>query len=122
LKEGYTDEKEEADRKKMEQNAAKQSEEEKKKRLQQLKREKSTKINQRIKELVSKKPDITDKAIADLRDSPLVKVVIDQKEEKLGRSLEVEDFRKDKMLREMVKSKIVESEKAFFKDILEEYK
>ena len=122
LKNGYTDEKEEADRKKMSQSVSKQSEEEKKKRFQELKREKSTKINQRIKELVTKKPDTTDKAIADLRESPLVKVVIDQKEEKLGRSLEVEDFRKDKMLREMVKSKIVESEKAFFKDILEEYK
>ncbi len=122
LKNGYTDEKEEADRKKEAQNVAKQSEEEKKKHFQELKREMSAKINQRIKELTTSKPDTTGKAIANLRESPLAKVVIEQKEEKLGRSLEIEDFRKDKMLREMVKSKIVESEKAFFKDILEEYK
>jgi len=121
LKEGYTDEKEEADRKKMAQKAAKQSEEEKKKRIQKLKREKSTKINQKIKELTSQKPNITDKAIADLRESSLAKIVIDQKEEKLGRSLEIEDFRNDKMLRELVKGKIVESEKAFFQEILDEY-
>ena len=121
LKEGYTDEKEEADRKKTAQNAAKQSVEEKKKHIQQLKREKSKAINEKIKELTSQKPNVTDKAIADLRESSLAKIVIGQKEEKLGRSLEIEDFRKDKMLRELVKGKIVESEKIFFQEVLEKY-
>jgi len=121
LKEGYTDEKEEADRKKMAKNAAKQSAEEKKKRLQDLKRRKSREINQRIKELTTQKPGVTDRAIADLREAPLAKIVIDQKEEKLGRSLEIEDFRKDKMLVELVKGKIVESEKPFFQEILNKY-
>jgi len=121
LKEAYTDEKEEADRKKMAQNAAKQSEKEKKERIKELKRKKATAINDKIKELTSKKPGVTDRAIADLRESSLAKIVIDQKEEKLGRSLVIEDFRKDKMLRELVKGKIVESEKAFFMEILEKY-
>lgn len=121
LKNGYTDEKEEADRKKVVQIASKQSEDEKKKRIQQLKREKAKAINAKIKELTSQKPNTTDKAIADLRESPLTKIVIDQKEEKFGRTLVVEDFRKDKMLRELVKGKIVETEKAFFQEVLEEY-
>ena len=121
LKEGYTDEKEEADRKKMAQNALKQSEKEKKESIKELKRKKAIAINDKIKELTSQKPDVTDRAIADLRESSLAKIVIDQKEEKLGRSLVIEDFRKDKMLRELVKGKIVESEKAFFEEILTKY-
>lgn len=121
LKEAYTDEKEEADRKKMAQMSTKQAIEAKQKHIQNLKREKAGAINQKIRDLVKQKPNVTDKAIANLRESPLTKIIIDQKEGKLGRSLEVEDFRKDKMLVELVKGKIVESEKVFFQETLDKY-
>lgn len=120
LKEGYTDEKEEADRKKEEEKFKKESTE-KQKQVQILKTEKAKAINQKIRELIQQKPDVTGHAITNLRESPLTKIIIEQKEGKLERSLEIEDFRKDKMLVELVKGKIIESEKAFFQEILDKY-
>ena len=109
LKNGYTDEKEEALRKK--------TEEEYKKKLRRLKEDKAARINERIKEITEEQPDITSKAIEELKEGPTL-VIIEEKEQSLKRPLEVEDYRQDRILREMVKSKIVDLAKDRFEDIL----
>lgn len=112
LKNGYTDEKEEAMRKK--------AEEAYKLKLAELKEDKAVKVNERIKELTEEQPDITNRAIEELKEGPTL-VIIEEKEKTLKRPLELEDYRQDRILREMVKSKIVDLAKDRFEDILADF-
>lgn len=117
LKKGFTDPVEEADRKKRK----KTKEAELKAQMEALEEEKAIRINERIKEVTAIQPDITERAIALLRENSIAKVVIEKKEKKLKRVLEVEDFRQDQMLREFVKRKIVELANDQFEDVISEF-
>ena len=109
LKEGYTDTKEETNKVKVQS------------KLEALNQEKFEKINEKIKFIVSENPEITDIAITQLKISDMESVIIEEKEKQLGRPLDVEDFREDRVLREAVKRRIMEIEKSRFTGILKEY-
>lgn len=117
LKEGYTDTKEEEEKKKQKQ----QEETARRKKLNQLKQRKAKLLNERIKQVTTEQPDITERAIEQLGESPVVKLLIEKKERSLKRPLEIEDYRKDETLREFVKGKIIELAGDRFVDIMEEY-
>jgi plasmid replication initiation protein len=119
LKNGYADEKEVQVRKKEKEQAIKIKIEALKKELSGLRDEQAAKINQRIKEITTENPATTGGAIEAIRQNTLAKVFVEKKEMKLGRALEIEDFRQDKMLRDMVKRTIFEAHKSRFLDILE---
>ncbi len=121
LKAGYTDPKEEENRRKMTETAQKEQEETLKRRLEELEIERGAAINERIRKLTAETPTVTERAIESLRQNPLLEPVIEKNRELLGRELTVEDFRQDKMLREMTKRAIVEQNKAIFEDIFTEF-
>lgn len=121
LKDGYTDPKEEAKKKVLK---AKKTAEQKKQlqaKIDNLKQEKQKQINNKIREVTSAFPDITKVAIEEISNSQMTKTLIEQKEIALGRVLEIDDYRQDKMLRELVKGKIMGLKKSFFKEIIEEF-
>lgn len=110
LKEGYTDQKEETTKRKMEREKVLE-------KMQQLKGAQIKAVNDRIKDLTSKDPTLTDRAIVELRNNIMTKDTIQTKETMLGRELVVEDFRKDVELREMVKKAIYQMAKEDFKEL-----
>ncbi len=114
LKEGYTDVKEESVKKRKKEAEKKQEIAQIKAELQELKVEKAAEINKIIKKLTSLSPELTEKAVASLRQMAMAKLIIEEKETSLGRTLVIEDYRKDSMLRELVKGKIVELEPEAF--------
>ena len=105
LKEGYTDAQEEGKKKKKEKAQMIQKLTEK---LEAVKAERNLKINEKIKELTANDPMITDQAIALVKEKFLSKKRIAKKEQELGRSLTVEDFREDGTLRTFVINEIKE--------------
>lgn len=121
LKDGYTDPKEEAKKKVLK---VKKTAEEKKQsqlKIDNLKQEKQKQINNKIREVTAAFPDITKVAIEEISNIQMTKTLIEQKEIALGRVLTVEDYRQDKMLRELVKGKIIGLKESFFKEIIEEF-
>jgi plasmid replication initiation protein len=108
LKQGYTDPKEETEKKKQRIAEKRLKDTETRAKLQKLKIEKTSKINKVIKKLTSKNPELTEQAVEALRDSAMAKLIIEKQETTLGRMLTIEDYRKDSMLRELVKGKIME--------------
>ncbi len=114
LKEGYTDVKEETVKKKKKA-VEKQAEITRiKAELKELKIKKAAEINKIIKKLTSLSPGLTGKAVESLREMAMAKLIIEKQETTLGRALVIEDYRKDPMLRELVKGKIVELEPEAF--------
>lgn len=103
LKTGFTDEKEEAQKRKL------KAEDEKRHLivLQNLKDKKEAEINDVIRKLISKEPTLTEIAIFELKQNPLSGIYIEKKESDLKRSLGVDDFREDETLRKMVKQQIM---------------
>ncbi len=102
LKEGYTDQKEEARKK-----AAKEK----------LEQERSAKINERIKEVTTEDPGITDRAVKALNRNAALKVFVERRAKSLGRPLQIEDYRQDRTLRDLMKGMIIELAKERFADI-----
>jgi len=121
LQAGFTDPKEEEEKRRVGEEINKQNKADIQRAIEELKVEKAARINERIKELTTENPGLTGKAIEALNDNLVMKSMIEKKEKALGRHLEVEDYRQDRMLREMVKGKIVELERGRFSDILEEF-
>lgn len=121
LKNGYTDPKEEEQKRKQSEDAKKVLEAQIRLRLESLKEEHSSKINDKIRELTSTNPELTNEAIQALYENPVSKSVIDEQEKALARPLNIEDFRKERILREMVKAKLVDMRKPDFITILESY-
>lgn len=119
LKEEYTDVKEEKEKKKNVKSLVRKGELEK--QLKNLKVAKSTDINKIIKKLTSENPNLSQQAVSALSEKALTKIVIEAEEAKLGRLLEMEDFRQIKMLRELVKGKIVELENQHFIELITQY-
>jgi plasmid replication initiation protein len=93
LKEGYTDQKEEQDKKKV------------------LELEQEKLLNDKIREIVEKDPHVTTRAIERLRNDMPTKKRVEVKERQLGRMLEVQDYREDKILMTAVKAMIIQLKK-----------
>ncbi len=112
LKDGYTDEKEEAKKKKA---AAKELN-------AKIETEKNQAINDRIREIVTENPTVTNQAIQKIKENVLLSNTLKEIENTLGRALDIDDYRQNKQLRNLVKRNIIESEKDKFTDIFEKYK
>ena len=121
LRSGFTDAKEEATKKQATE-AQKQADRAKiQAELESLRDEQAQKFNDRIRELTSENPSVTEDAIRLLKESPVTRGIIEEKQQSLGRPLEIEDFRQDRMLREFTKGKIFELHQPQFVDILAEF-
>ena len=115
LQDGFTDEKEE-----------KQKRNEEKKKLElvinekmaDLAARKNTAINNKIKEITERDPGITKRAIKSLREDDVIGGFISMMERRSGKKLTVEDFRQDRELVNAVKSKIIELSKKDFAKML----
>lgn len=82
--------------------------------MESIKDELASNINDKIRELTTANPDLTNQAIEALYEAPISKSVIDEQEKTLARELTIDDFRHERILREMVKAKIVDLEKRNF--------
>lgn len=89
--------------------------------IEALRDEQAQKFNDRIRDLTTEDPSVTDVAIRLLKESPVTRGIIEEKQQAVARLLEIEDFRQDRMLREFVKGKIFEMHRARFADILAEF-
>lgn len=121
MKGGYTDPKEEERKRKALEEQQSKRNEEIRASLEALKDELSGKINGKIRELTTANPSLTSQAIEALYENPISKSVIDEQEKTLDRSLTIEDFRQERILREMVKAKIVDMQKPDFAVIFEQH-
>ena len=64
---------------------------------------------------------MTTDAIASLRDNPYAKVIVEKKEKSARKELELEDYRRDKVLRDLVRQAIVDQHPDLFEEILADY-
>lgn len=78
-------------------------------------------INEQIKALTADQPGVTLAAIASLRNNPYAKVIVEKKEKSAKKELELEDYRRDKVLRDLVRQAIVDQHPSLFAEILTEY-
>ena len=118
LKDGYTDEKEEAI--KIKKNLT--SEFNKlQKELNRIKDDFALAINERIRNITAKDEAITLKAIKLIKSNPITEALILDKERAIGRILKIEDYREDERLRTMVINNIIQQQQEYFADILEDY-
>lgn len=122
LKNGYTDPKEEEEKRKEKEKQIKQKRKSIKQQIETLKDEQSIKVNEQIRQITTHTPGITMQAIENIREDRLFKAIIEQKEKANQKSLELEDYRQDEVLRRMVKQKIMELSSGSFEEILEDYK
>jgi plasmid replication initiation protein len=112
LKNGYTDVKEEQAKKK-------KKEETQKQQANLFEQEdRALAIRDRIRVLVSENPDVTNQAIGHLQRDKKAQILITELQALYGRPLDVEDYRQNKELREMVLDAIVDLNRTFFEDIL----
>lgn len=112
LKNGYTDQKEELAKKKKKEEQEKINAQAK---LLEEQEERELAIRNRIRELVSENPKITENAIEYLQSDKKAKILISELQALYGRPLEIEDYRQNKDLRTMVLEAIVHLNKeAFF--------
>jgi plasmid replication initiation protein len=121
LKAGYTDTKEEQEKKKA-------SDAQKQQRAAEMEQEKANReiekaklINDKIRELLTVNPTLTTQAIENMKTQALPQTMINIKEKQLGRPLQVEDYRQDEFLREAVKVNIIELEKVEFEAIFKRF-
>jgi plasmid replication initiation protein len=121
LKAGYTDTKEEQEKKKLSdaQKQQKQAEIAQEKANRDI--EKGKLINDKIRALLAIKPNLTIQAIENMKTQLLPQTMINIKEKQLGRPLQLEDYRQDEFLREAVKVNIIELEKAEFEEIFKRF-
>ncbi len=117
LKNGYTDQKEEQDKKKAKEEQLKRENEKLAAELHILELDKAAQIRQRIKTLLVGDSSVLDKAIQGLQTNRQSKKRIEKVEEALQRPLQVEDYRQDEYLREFVIKTIVQQNHIVFSDI-----
>lgn len=111
IKNGYTDLKEEQAKKK------KRDEEDKKAQMEAQDDNRALAIRNRIRELVAENPDITNNAIARVKTDKKGQFLISELQAIYGRTLEIEDFRQVKELREMVMLAIIDQNKGAFEGL-----
>lgn len=119
LKNGYTDQKEEQDKKKALEERKKRENEKIAAEMHSLELDKAAQIRERIKSLVVSDGAVLDKAMQSLQTDAHCKKWIDRAEAALQRPLVVEDYRQDEHLREFVIKAIVEQNPTVFSDIFE---
>jgi hypothetical protein len=117
LKKGYTDAKEEQLKKQKKEVSQKSRAE----LLETMQAEKEDRILERIKELTNSSPTLTTQAIEALKYTEAGKKTVEAEEIRLGRSLDVEDFRHIKALRVLVIENLFVRNIEKFKDILDDY-
>ena len=78
-------------------------------------------INDKIRALTTVKPEITLEIIEAIKSSKMYEKIIAIKEQNAERALSIEDFREDKMLRDMVKDEIKKAYHSDFVAITESY-
>jgi plasmid replication initiation protein len=111
LRQGFTNEREENHKKQQaiqERKAVLQQE------LEALREEREHKINEKIRELRNINPSLTQEMIAQIEASAFLNIFLDAKRAKLGRNLELEDYRQDIELRKLVKQGFIEKFKPDF--------
>ncbi len=86
-----------------------------------LEDEKAGKINEKIRKITSKDDQITLRAIHAIKENHITQSLVQQKEKKLKRELEVEDYRSDETLRTLVISNIIQQEAKHFNKIVPLY-
>jgi plasmid replication initiation protein len=121
LKNGYTDQKEQLNKKKQQDEIKHQEVQKWVMELNDLETEEGAKMRDKIRELVTENPDIREKAILSLSENEETKSIVNRTSTILNRPLEQEDYRQDKALRELVMLAIVEQNKDAFSAIFEEY-
>ncbi len=117
LKKGFTDLKEERLKKDKREEEQKRIEAQ----IQTLEMEKERKIFERLKILTQEDETLTLEAIENVRNTEGGKLLIDQEEINLGRSLDIEDFRLIKELRFMVIDTLITNNLEKFSDIILPY-
>jgi len=117
LKGGYTDEKVEAKKRKNRKGELYEY----KVALQRLNEQKTKSISEKLKEVTTRNPAITKKAIEQLKEDAELKRTIAKKEAEVKRKLGLEDFRKDRTLRDAVVNRIISLDKAPFAPIIEQF-
>ncbi len=122
LRNGYTDPKEEEMKRQATANEKGRVVETLQRELETLREETAQRINDQIKVLTTEQPEVTAQAIASLRDNPYAKVILEKKEKSAKKPLELEDYRKDKMLRDLVRQAIVDQHPDIFNEIMEKYR
>ena len=121
LRNGYTDPKEEELKKRSLAEEKGRVVEALRQELDGLREEAAQLINDKIKLLTSEQPEVTEQAIASLRDNPYAKVIVEKKEQSSRKELDLDDYRRDKVLRDLVRQAIVEQHPAVFGAIMEKY-
>lgn len=117
VKNGYTDQKEERSKKEKKEDLKKKLDAQ----IASLEIEKQDKIYDRIRDLTATNPTLTAEAIETLKFTELGKRLIQSEEEKLERSLEIDDFRQIKELRLLVIDTLFLKNIDSFRDIIQEY-
>jgi plasmid replication initiation protein len=121
LKGGYTDQKEVLDKKKQQEEIRQQETQKWMKELNDLQAERGKRLNDKIREIVTPNPNLTDEAILSLQYNSYTKQIVDKMVTKLNRPLEKEDYRQDETLRNLVMIAIVEQNKEAFSSIFEAF-
>jgi plasmid replication initiation protein len=121
LRNGYTDPKEEAMRRQVQEAEKGRAVEAIRQELDVLREAAADQINEQIKALTASQPDVTLDAIASLKGNPYAKVIVEKKEKSARKELELEDYRRDKMLRDLVRQAIVDQHPDLFAGILANY-
>lgn len=119
LRMGYTDTKEE--QKKNRVGEEQQKKEKKQAALLAHQEQHAQQLNDIIRELTKEQADIAQRAVKALSLNLVSKAILEEKERELGRGLSLDDFRQDRVLREMVKAKIIELEPTRFAACIENY-
>jgi plasmid replication initiation protein len=117
LKNGYTDPKEEREKKAKKEVLGKKMKEQ----VEAIEYEKEVKIFDRIKHITAENPRLTFEAIEILKNSPQGKALIQKEQKALNRPLEVEDYRNSKDLRLLVIDALVQKNIEKFMDIFKKY-
>lgn len=121
LRNGYTDPKEEQMRRQEQEEQKSKAVGALRQELDELREAAADLINEQIKLLTVSQPDVTMTAIASLKNNPYAKVIVEKKEKTAKKELELEDYRRDKMLRDLVRQAIVEQHPDSFSEILADY-
>ncbi|MCF8245025.1 MAG: replication initiation protein [Saprospiraceae bacterium] len=121
LRNGYTDPKEEQMRREVQEVEKGRVVLAIRQEVDTLREEAADLINEQIKLLTVSQPDITTTAIDSLKDNPYAKLIVEKKEKTAKKELELEDYRRDKILRDLVRQAIVEQHPDTFATILSEY-
>ena len=106
LRDGYTDE--QIEREKRVRERSKRTEE-LQEEIRELIKTRSALTMETIRELVADDPDLTQRAIAEVRDNPIYAQVILEQEETKGERLTVDDYRSDPQLAKAVMTAIMEA-------------